>query len=198
MTPSYVLLLTVILLPIAFCESTRDEHDFTLTIVMGPLCSGKTSYIQKRVTRCGNSSRYAVLSVDAILDTFSEWTHASNYSDYRRLYGDQRLWDEFTRLVRWPRQHILYETTGADHAMNRMMLMVRRARTAGYRIDMRFHEVSPERVARCVRRRNRIQRRQVSPEDMKRIFFESRVNFVRLNKRMRHTHLFDSISVATR
>lgn len=184
-------------------EQLREEaNPFTLTIVMGPLCSGKTSYIERRVVRNGNASRYAILSVDAIIDAAApQWKKMhGDYHTYRREYGDQALMHEFYRLIRWPRQHLLYETTGADHAFYRMLHIAREAHAAGYRVDLVFHAVTPDRVARCVRHRNRIQARQVSPEDMKRIYFESHVNFARLTtgKRAYHRQWFDSITVVTR
>lgn len=142
-------------------------------------------------------SLYTVLSVDAIIDDAIPHWNPTDYQAYRAMHGDRRLMDEFHRLIEWPRQHIIYETTGGDHAMNRTLRIAREAQAAGYRVDLQFHAVTPERVAKCVRRRNRIQKRQVSPEDMKRVFFEAYINFARIQARMRRSHLFDSLTVAT-
>ncbi len=168
----------------------NTQQPFTLTLVMGPLCSGKTTYIEQTLRVSHNTSLFVFLNADALLDELHPNWNASHYTSYREEI-DIRMGQRLRALLAWPRQHIICETTGADHAFERVLSMATAAKEAGYRVILRFHEVTPLKVQTCVRFRNRLQKRVIAPSVMKHIYFESMVSFRRMQRRWKH--LFDIV-----
>lgn len=183
--------LLVLLMAMVFATSTtQQQQPLTLTLVMGPLCSGKTTYIEQTLRLSHNTSLYVFLNADALLDELHPNWNASHYTSYREEI-DILMGQRLRALLAWPRQHIICETTGADHAFERILAMATAAKAAGYRVILRFHEVTPIQVQTCVRFRNRLQKRVITPSVMKHLYFESMVNFRRMQHRW--NHLFDIV-----
>jgi len=176
-----------LLLGVVFATAAQP---FTLTLVMGPLCSGKTTYIEQTLRRSHNASLYAVLNADALLDELHPNWNASHYTSYRSEI-DSLIMQRLHALLAESRQHIICETTGADHALARILDMATAAKQAGYRVILRFHEVTPLHVQTCVRLRNRLQKRVIAQSSMKHLYFESMVNFRRMQRHWKH--LFDIV-----
>ena len=184
------LLLLAVIFTISQCRDDDDDsHKFV--IFMGPPCSGKSSLIDKvyQLTGC------AKLGLDLIVESQRVDWNTSLYPHYR-IEAMRIMERQFSSLLEKRTHVICYETTGADHALQRLISMTRIARNKNYSIHLLYQTLAPFQLQRCLRRRNRVQRRQVSATDMKTLYFESSVNFERLWREEKK--LFNSITAVPR
>lgn len=146
----------------------------SFTLVVGAPCSGKSMYIA--AVQHQTRAAYTVLSVDALIDQAAgrpDWP-AEQYASFRPV-ADALLAQRLDAALR-DGQSVLYETTGADHAVRRLRRAMIAARRANYSTHVVFMGSPAARIRRCLLHRNRQQHRQVSLETAQRLYFESRCN----------------------